>query len=171
VYLVPLLEQPEAAGQNAARHGRIPKSTTGRLDVFTRVVTDLNAGFDEIRAGYRGPSISGSRAALVRRQSPHRPVAESDSVRARRRDGQRRVRCKTLHRKSIRCSITTARPERTLEQGEFRARARALPAHRPQGKCDRTGARIIGYRAKKNSHVIDLAKVGHYRAHSTSGNR
>ena len=23
--------------------------------MFTRVVTDLNAGFDEIRAGYRGP--------------------------------------------------------------------------------------------------------------------
>ena len=29
---------------------------------------------------------------------------------------------------------------------------------------DRTDSRIIGYRAKKNSHVIDLSKVGHYAA-------
>lgn len=31
-----------------------PKSSTGRLDVFTRVITDSNYQFDEIRAGYRG---------------------------------------------------------------------------------------------------------------------
>ena len=53
VYLVPLLEHLELPATVRARAN--PKSTTGRLDVFTRVVTDLNAGFDEIRAGYRGP--------------------------------------------------------------------------------------------------------------------
>ena len=53
VYLVPLLEQLDLPATLRARAN--PKSTTGRLDVFTRVVTDLNAGFDEIRAGYRGP--------------------------------------------------------------------------------------------------------------------
>ena len=31
-----------------------PKSSTGRLDVFTRVLTDRNHRFDEIAAGYRG---------------------------------------------------------------------------------------------------------------------
>jgi dCTP deaminase len=29
---------------------------------------------------------------------------------------------------------------------------------------DRSGSPIIGYRAKKNSHVIDLSKIGHYAA-------
>src|SRR5687768_5175029 len=53
VYLVPLLESLHLPATIRARAN--PKSTTGRLDVFTRVVTDLNAGFDEIRAGYRGP--------------------------------------------------------------------------------------------------------------------
>ncbi|MGH7257642.1 MAG: 2'-deoxycytidine 5'-triphosphate deaminase domain-containing protein, partial [Nitrospiraceae bacterium] len=53
VYLVPLLESVSLPNTIRARSN--PKSTTGRLDVFTRVVTDLNAGFDEIRAGYHGP--------------------------------------------------------------------------------------------------------------------
>ncbi|HXH85648.1 MAG TPA: 2'-deoxycytidine 5'-triphosphate deaminase, partial [Nitrospira sp.] len=53
VYLVPLLESLKLPETIRARAN--PKSTTGRLDVFTRIVTDLNAGFDEIRAGYHGP--------------------------------------------------------------------------------------------------------------------
>lgn len=32
-----------------------PKSSTGRLDVFTRVITDRSFRFDEIEAGYSGP--------------------------------------------------------------------------------------------------------------------
>ena len=52
VYLVPLLESSASSADRFGRRAN-PKSTTGRLDVFTRIVTDLNAGFDEIRAGYR----------------------------------------------------------------------------------------------------------------------
>jgi len=53
VYIVPLLESlalPE--GIAAAAN---PKSSTGRLDVFTRVIADRTRGFDQIEAGYRGP--------------------------------------------------------------------------------------------------------------------
>src|SRR5207245_2036774 len=32
-----------------------PKSSTGRLDVFTRVIADETRGFDHIRMGYHGP--------------------------------------------------------------------------------------------------------------------
>ena len=53
VYLVPLLEHLSLP---ASVRGRCnPKSTTGRLDVFTRVITDGTPRFDEVRAGYRGP--------------------------------------------------------------------------------------------------------------------
>src|SRR6185295_8578587 len=52
VYLVPLLESlalpPDVRGRSN------PKSTTGRLDIFTRVITDATPRFDEIRAGYHG---------------------------------------------------------------------------------------------------------------------
>jgi dCTP deaminase len=32
-----------------------PKSSTGRIDVFTRVITDHSERFDEVAAGYQGP--------------------------------------------------------------------------------------------------------------------
>ena len=34
-----------------------PKSSTGRLDVFTRVIADGVAAFDQIPAGYQGPAL------------------------------------------------------------------------------------------------------------------
>ena len=49
-YLVPLVEELRLpAGVRAKAN---PKSSTGRLDVFTRVLTDRNHRFDEISAGY-----------------------------------------------------------------------------------------------------------------------
>lgn len=53
VYLVELLESLQLPRSIRARCN--PKSTTGRLDIFTRVITDETRRFDEIRAGYRGP--------------------------------------------------------------------------------------------------------------------
>ncbi len=51
-YLVPLKERlalpPEVRGKAN------PKSSTGRADVFTRVITDCSYRFDEIAAGYEG---------------------------------------------------------------------------------------------------------------------
>jgi dCTP deaminase len=53
VYLVPLLESLKLPRHVRGRCN--PKSTTGRLDIFTRVITDNTPRFDEIQAGYRGP--------------------------------------------------------------------------------------------------------------------
>jgi dCTP deaminase len=51
-YLVPLIEELRLPPEVRAKAN--PKSSTGRLDVFTRVITDRNHRFDEIAAGYRG---------------------------------------------------------------------------------------------------------------------
>src|SRR3954469_8763740 len=53
VYIVPLLESLALPPDLAASAN--PKSSTGRLDVFTRVITDRARGFDRIEAGYHGP--------------------------------------------------------------------------------------------------------------------
>ena len=53
VYIVPLLESLALPKDVAAAAN--PKSSTGRLDVFTRVIADQTRGFDRIEAGYRGP--------------------------------------------------------------------------------------------------------------------
>ena len=52
VYIVPLLEEwflPEDVSGKAN-----PKSTTGRLDLFTRLITDFGSEFEKVPAGYKG---------------------------------------------------------------------------------------------------------------------
>ena len=53
VYIVPLLES--LALPPAIVAAANPKSSTGRLDVFTRVIADGTRRFDMIGAGYHGP--------------------------------------------------------------------------------------------------------------------
>ena len=53
VYIVPLAESLMLPPDISASAN--PKSSTGRLDVFTRVIADSMRGFDRIEAGYRGP--------------------------------------------------------------------------------------------------------------------
>ena len=52
-YLIPLKER--LALPPGVRGKANPKSSTGRLDVFTRVITDESYRFDEIADGYEGP--------------------------------------------------------------------------------------------------------------------
>ena len=52
VYIVPLREElslPESLSGMAN-----PKSTTGRLDIFTRLITDYGIAFEEVPNGYKG---------------------------------------------------------------------------------------------------------------------
>ena len=52
VYIIPLVEElnlPENISGKAN-----PKSTTGRLDIFTRLITDYGTEFDFVPAGYKG---------------------------------------------------------------------------------------------------------------------
>ncbi len=53
VYIVPLLESLALPSSIVAAAN--PKSSTGRLDVFTRVIADGTRRFDMIGAGYHGP--------------------------------------------------------------------------------------------------------------------
>lgn len=53
VYIVPLLETLALPDDIEASAN--PKSSTGRLDVFTRVIADGVAAFDQIPPGYEGP--------------------------------------------------------------------------------------------------------------------
>jgi dCTP deaminase len=51
-----LIELKERLDLPAGLRGKAnPKSSTGRIDVFTRVITDHSERFDEVAAGYQGP--------------------------------------------------------------------------------------------------------------------
>lgn len=159
VYLVPLLERLDLPVHLHARSN--PKSTTGRLDVFTRVVTDLNTGFDEIRAGYRGPLyleiVPRSFTIKVKTgQSLNqiRLIQGDATVSDTRLREQHKAKPLVYH--NVLSATAVAPRELRVDRGLFlRIDLKGV---------ERDARAVIGYRAKKNSHVIDFAKVGHYSA-------
>jgi len=153
VYLVPLLES--LALPPGMRGRSNPKSTTGRLDIFTRVITDRTPRFDEIAAGYRG--------GLYLEISP-----QSFPVR--------------VHAGASLNQLRLLVGESTTSDAALRDIYRELPLlhdddDRPvplartvfnDGLCmgvdlsGRTTDGIIGYRAHPNPPAVDLARVGQY---------
>src|ERR1700759_45899 len=72
VYIVPLLESLALPPEIVAAAN--PKSSTGRLDVFTRVIADGTRRFDMIGAGYHGPlyaEISPKTFPVLLREGSH----------------------------------------------------------------------------------------------------
>ena len=96
VYLVPLMEALALPERTAGFAN--PKSSTGRIDVFTRLITDF-AAFDTVPAGYKGTFIgqpahfsdlvrAGSRLAVrFRRAHPAIPMPKMGDSR-RNRSGE-----------------------------------------------------------------------------------
>ena len=52
VYIVPLVEERNLPENISGKAN--PKSTTGRLDIFTRLITDYGTEFDRVPPGYKG---------------------------------------------------------------------------------------------------------------------
>jgi dCTP deaminase len=143
VYLVPVLERlalPDGVAASAN-----PKSSTGRIDVFTRLITDRSVAFDQIATGYDGP--------LYVEVSPRTfPIKV--------RKGSRLAQ--------VRFRVGSAR----LDDGELVALDAASPlvdpkpAHFDHGltlSIDLEGegvGKLIGYRAKRHTGVIDVDVPG-----------
>ena len=153
VYLVPLVESlalpPELRGRSN------PKSTTGRLDIFTRVITDGTPRFDEIRPGYRG----GLYLEVSPQSFPVRVHAGASLNQLRLLAGQ--------------TSMSDAELARTYGETPllYDDDGRPIPIERAvfnDGLCmgvDLSGRLtdgIIGYRANPNPPAVDLARVDHY---------
>ena len=162
VYLVPLMEQLKLPKDVRGRTN--PKSSTGRLDIFTRVVTDLHVGFDEIRSGYHGMlfleivprsftiRIHEGLALNQLRLLSGKPLVSDASLRS-------------VHRKTpLLChNGEDGASDRPLSVKDLRVDNGLFLRVDLQGNADQDKS-IVGYRAKKNSHIIDLSKVGHYAA-------
>jgi len=153
VYLVPLLESLALPAGTRGRSN--PKSTTGRLDIFTRVITDRTPRFDEIAPGYRG----GLYLEVSPQSFPVRVQAGASLNQLRLLVGE---------------SATSDRVLRDLYRDApllFDDDDRPVPLERASfndGLCmgvdlsGRATGGIIGYRAHPNPPAVDLARVGHY---------
>ncbi|WP_068116502.1 2'-deoxycytidine 5'-triphosphate deaminase [Tropicimonas marinistellae] len=144
VYLVPLQERLDLPdGINAVANA---KSSTGRLDLLTRVITDGGVEFDRIGAGYSGPLYAEicprSFSVLVR------PGMRLNQIRF--RDGKAELGDDAL--RALHSEFGLVSGDAVISEGlgfsvDLRPRE----------------GRLAGWRAKPHAGVIDLGRIGHYR--------
>jgi dCTP deaminase len=159
VYIAPLIESLALPDDISAAAN--PKSSTGRLDVFTRVIADETRGFDRIRAGYHGP--------LYAEISPKTfPVLVREGARLsqiRFRHGNAVVEGEALHALHARERLVddeAADVSEGIAVGVDLAGAgplQPLPSLAGEG---RGGGAIVGYRAKRHTGLIDVERRGGY---------
>jgi dCTP deaminase len=143
VYLVPLMERLDLPPEVSAVANA--KSSTGRLDLFTRLIADRSSEFDRIEAGYSGP--------LYAEVSPR-----SFSVLV--RPGMR------LNQIRFRSGLPAILSDQDLRSLDTAMRLVDGVAHIDGGlgfsvDLAREGERV-GYRAKPHTGLIDLDRIGHY---------
>lgn len=167
-YLIPLLESlhlPEATGSpdgsgiielsEALSAKANPKSSTGRLDIFTRLITDYSHRFEEIAPGYKGPLY----LEVVPKSFPVRVTTGQRLNQLRIRHGHALLsdeEIRQVHRRDPILFDHTGKPlpadTLNIKDGLFMR----VGLHGTQGA-------VVGYKAKKHRDIIDLAKTAHYR--------
>jgi dCTP deaminase len=157
VYVIPLAERLALPpGLTAVANA---KSSTGRLDLLTRTITDGGIEFDRIPEGYQGPLY----AEVC-------PRSFSVLVRAGQRLNQ--IRFRRGHAVLSDAELTALHAAEPLVTGE------AVISEGLGFSVDLRPATgdLVGYRAKPHAGVIDLDRIGHYPAaefwealHTTEG--
>ena len=143
VYVVPLMEGlalPE--GVQAVANA---KSSTGRLDLLTRMITDGGVEFDRVAPGYAGPLYAEicprSFSVLVR------PGMRLNQIRF--REGQAVLSDDELRARHARVALVSG--DAVISDGL------GFSVDLKPGEGD-----LVGYRAKPHSGVIDLDRIGAY---------
>ncbi len=150
VYLAPLIESLRLPRGLSAKAN--PKSTTGRLDVFTRLITDYGAEFERVPDGYSGPLF----AEIVPRTFS---VIVQQGVRL---SQLRFVRGKPPPTDALLERLDEAENLIYLEDddpapAEIRKGVKLSVSLRGRGASD-----VVGYRGRKNAPLIDMRRVDHY---------
>ncbi|MGR3585115.1 2'-deoxycytidine 5'-triphosphate deaminase [Pseudooceanicola nanhaiensis] len=143
VYVVPLMESLALpTGVEAVCNA---KSSTGRLDLLTRVITDEGVEFDRIPEGYEGPLYAEicprSFSVLVR------PGMRLNQIRF--RDGAAVLDDAAL--RALHAEVPLVDGEAVIDEGlGFSVDLRPASGD------------LVGFRAKPHTGIIDLDNIGHY---------
>ena len=150
-YLIPLIEQLRLP--DGIRASTNPKSSTGRLDIFTRVISDRSHKFDEISEGYSGQLFL-------------EVVSRSFTIKVQTRLSLNQLR---LIKGDPACKkgelLRAHREEPILLSQDGQLNHLLAPADDNTVALsanlagDRSG---VGYRAKKNSSLLDLSRESYY---------
>ncbi len=150
-YMAPLIEELNLPSDISGKAN--PKSTTGRLDVFTRLITDFGSEFERVPAGYKGKLYTeivprtfsivveqGARLNQLRLRRGNPPPSDTELVRL--------------------------NDQETLVYTEDDLPADALISNKSLwlsvDLSGEPGSEIIGYKARRNTPLIDLNKINHY---------
>lgn len=147
VYIIPLLEGLDLKHRVSAMGN--PKSSTGRLDIFTRLITDNGTEFDRVREQYKGMLYAevsprtfsvlvrkGSRLSQIRIRRGKPPSSDSHMLRL---QNEFQVVSSTLSESDIRNGVPVS----------------------VDVKGDKSGG-LIGYKARNHAGLIDIDKIRHY---------
>jgi dCTP deaminase len=159
VYIVPLLESLALPADIAAATN--PKSSTGRLDVFTRVIADETRGFDRVEAGYHGPLY----AEISPKTFPVLVREGSRLSQLRLRRGNAALNAETLRALHARERLVD-RTEAVMGDGVAvsidLSGSRPSPQAGAADAANRNAGGIVGYRAKRHTAVIEVERHGVY---------
>ncbi len=150
VYLIPLTEQLRLPEHISVRAN--PKSTTGRLDLFTRLVSETGSVFDEVPAGYSGrlylEVVPRSFAIIVR---PGDSLAQMrfQHANAQFTDAETAALMDETE-------IVLSHNREPLRSIDLRISAGIFLSVRLSGEPDST----IGFKARRNTQPIDLRLLG-----------
>lgn len=148
VYIVQLLESLDLRKRISAIAN--PKSSTGRLDVFTRLITDFGTEFDRVREQYSGPLYAEicprTFSILVREGSRLNQLRVKRGSPQHSDDAMRRLQAEeglvgaSLGDEDIKNGLL---PITVDVRGEL-------------------GSGLVGYKARPHAGLIDVDKVNHY---------
>lgn len=152
VYIIPLMERltlPQGVRAKAN-----PRSTTGRLDIFTRVITDYSDGFDEIAENYEGPLY----LEVLSRSFPVRVKRSMSLSQIRFMRGS--PKCPDPDIESLyKETYILYEGDSPISLGEIILRQGLYLRVSLQGIA---GTPLVGYKARKNSRLIEFDLLNHY---------
>jgi dCTP deaminase len=150
VYVAPLMERLSLApGVSGIAN---PKSSTGRLDIFTRLITDNGAEFDRVRSGYDGQlyaEISPRTFSVIVRAGSR--LSQLRLKRGNFSYSDQALRRLNEEAQLIDSATDGAQPDHIKEGIPFTVDLQGDP---------KTG--LMGFRARKHAGLIDLDQKDHY---------
>jgi dCTP deaminase len=149
VYIVPLLEGLHLPDSISGKAN--PKSTTGRLDIFTRLITDYGVEFDRLPPGYKGKLY----AEIVPRTFTVGIRAGMKLSQVRFVEGaanSQNTEIQELDRKEAVVYMDEDRPAKALFNRGLRITV----------NLEGGAGEVIAYKARPNAPLIELDKINHY---------
>ena len=147
VYIVPLQEELNLPDNVSGRAN--PKSSTGRIDVFTRLITDEGRRFEIVPPGYKGRLYA-------------EVVPRTFSIVVRQGDRLSQLRLFQGEYMPTDMVLRALGDQEALIYLPDLSRGEPMIQNGLRLSVDLSDAPVIGFKARKHAPLIDMARINHY---------